>query len=808
MQRFVGILFLVFFAFPIGLSVVGCSHSTAVQYCPSGTGESGLTLGQVKTITLSPSLVISGESLSYGQIGSGLSATAADCTGKAVSVASYTFATTDNTIADINPTTGSICAGTWNRKSGGGIGDYTICSPPPASNTHHTAVVTAAASGATSNAIQIFIHAPVTTVQLGGPSVDNCTNDLTSNCSACNPNLIGATAPTLAPVPYNGSFCLSQNSAATTTINGPTQSLSTGQLIARVYDGSGNNISCQVGPLTFALQGNTGIASINATGVVTATQPGSALVTATVSNSSSALNAGFVSVCPPASIALTAVGHAANTSSINVSLNTPQSFTATVTDTAGYTMQGIALEFNSTLPVNIPTSGSTVSAVYPGAATITAECQPPACNPAPFSQIGLFGNGTPITSNGITVTAPGVASDVLYMGSLNSNYIVSEDFTTGQLGAPVKLPYTPTSMVISQDGSTIYMGSAGGLMTLATGSGTITAAYQSIQGNVLAVAPNNTYAVVADNSRGTVSLITPSGTVFSSYNGLGTRAQWTPDSTTVYVTTSTNQLLTYSTFVGWQSTTIAQSGPNDVYTDVAVTVPSAGAYFARPFDATGNTDGRSDCPSTTVNTQISPATTTNTFTPLADQAGVPSDRLAFTTDGKHLLGATLQGGATLEDIVVALPTQTAGDVTTIKPCPQGPVNIGYFTDTHTAHAIAGISASSINGVVPASNSAVAFITYNGAAGATSNLLPLYIPSTGTLSNVTLSGAATAPITGVFSTDNTTFYVGTAGDNVVHTIGVSGTTATDKGVINPALANVNGGIATPNLIVIRSRRATS
>lgn len=808
MQRFVGLLFLVFFAFPIGLSIAGCSKGTAVQYCPTGTGEAGLTLGQVKSITLSPGLVISGESLSYGQIGGTLTASAQDCTGAAVSVSTYTYGTSDNTIADINPTTGSVCAGTWNRKSGGGIGDFSICTPPPASNTNHTAVLTAAASGATSNAIQVFVHAPVTSVSLGGPSTDGCKADLTSNCSACNPNLIGSTPPTLTPIPYSGGFCLSQNSAATTKLNGGTYSLSTGQLVARAFDGAGNNISCQVGPLTFALQGNTGIASINATGIVTATQPGSALVTATVSNSSSALNAGFVSVCPPRSITLAAVGQAANATSINVSLNTPQSLTANVIDTNGFTMQGLALEFNSTLPVNIPTSSSTVNAVYPGSANITAVCQPPTCNPSPFSQIGYLGNGTPVTSNGITVTAPGTASDVLYMGSLNSNYIVSQDFTTGQLGAPVKLPYTPTSMVISQDGSTIYMGSAGGLMTLATASGTVTSAYQNVQGNVLAVAPNNSYAVVADTTRGTVSLVTPSGSVFSSFNGVGTRAQWTPDSSTVYVTTSTNQLLTYSTFVGWQSTTLAQSGTNDVYTDVAVTVPFAGAYFARPFSGSGNTDGRSDCPSTTINTQISPATTTNIFTPLADQAGVPTDRLAFTTDGKHLLGATLQGGPTLEDIVVKLPAQSVSGVTTIAPCPQGPINLGFFTDTHTAHTLAGISAASINAVVPASNSALAFVTYNGTSGATSNLLPLYVPSSGSLSNVALSGGATAPVTGVFSTDNRTFYVGTAGDNVVHTIGVNGTAATDTGVINPALAGVSGGTATPNLIVIRSRRSTS
>ncbi len=51
------------------------------------------------------------------------------------SVSSYTYGTTNNQLVDISPT-GNICAGTWNRNSGGGIADYTICNfPNPLPNT-------------------------------------------------------------------------------------------------------------------------------------------------------------------------------------------------------------------------------------------------------------------------------------------------------------------------------------------------------------------------------------------------------------------------------------------------------------------------------------------------------------------------------------------------------------------------------------------------------------------------------------------------------------------------------------------------
>ena len=815
MRQFLGLLFVVLFGMPLGLSVVGCGRKgVAAQYC-SGNLEAGFQVGQLHNITLAQNLSISGESLNYGQIGTSLTASGTDCIGNAVNLTSFTFSSQDPSIADINPANGTVCGGKWNRNSGGGIGDFTVCTPPAATNTKHVTYVYAQSGGVTSNAIAVYIHAPVTAVQLGSPTdISQCssTSDPATNCCVFN-SASSSQTPVQVTNGYDQKSCISQNTNAT--------------LVARVYDAQRNNITCQVGPVAFSLQGATNIATINAQGIVTASQPGSALVTATVSNSSSALNSGYFSTCPPQSITLTAVNQPTSAPAITVGLNTTQSFTANVLDTKGATITGLNLEFNSTLPVNFPTSSGAVTPAFPGSATITAVCNPPTCNPAPFSQIGLNGNGKPITSNGITVTANGTSASVIYMASTpstatakgttvtnaGSQYIVSEDFTTGTLGSPIKLPFVPNSMVISQDGTTLYLGSQQGLMTVTTATNSVTNTFNNIQGTVLAVAPNNSYAVVSDSSRQTISLVTSTGSVFSTFNGTGTRAQWTPDSDTLYVLSTTrgatdanatqNQLLTYSTFLGWQATNL-DSGLS--YSDLAITVPSVGAYFAANNGGTAYTDGRSYCPNTTLTaTTVTDPTTgitttqtpvaTNAFYPLADRKPVQTDRLAATTDGKHILGAT---ATALQDLTVTLP---------IGACPQPPatqVTPGFFQSSPATHALTAITPAVITSVVASSDSATAFVTYTGLGG----ILPLYQPSTGVVSNIPLAGGATAPVSGVFSSDNTTFYTGTSGDNLVHIISVNGPSSKDSGTIAPNLLDPNGGIATPNLIAQRVRRTTS
>ena len=132
------------------------------------------------------------------------------------------------TIADVQPTSGRLCGGTWNRNSGGGIPDFTYCIP---TNKSGIAYISASADGVTSNPLPVFVHPVVTSIVLGGPS-SNCTTDPTTAC--CPLATVGAvTAP-----PYLANSCLSQGSTA--------------QLVARVFAGTGTNqtnISCQAGHL-------------------------------------------------------------------------------------------------------------------------------------------------------------------------------------------------------------------------------------------------------------------------------------------------------------------------------------------------------------------------------------------------------------------------------------------------------------------------------------------------------------------------------------------------------------------------------
>ncbi len=183
--------------------------------------------------------------------------------------------------------------------------------------------------------------------------------------------------------------------------------------------------------------------------------------------------------------------------------------------------------------------------------------------------------------------------------------------------------------------------------------------------------------------------------VITSYgNVVGTSAAWSPDSQTVYITTNTNTLLTHSAFNNWQVTPT-----NAVYTDVTVTIPHIGAYFAgRP-----ETDGRSYCPTTTIaipGSNGNPPTTANIYYPLADSLAVQNDRITATTDGQHILGAAVvSGAATLNDISVTLPVTT--------PCPQPPnaVPPDYFKGTNKPVSLSSITATQIDGIVPATNSA-------------------------------------------------------------------------------------------------------
>jgi hypothetical protein len=181
------------------------------------------------------------------------------------------------------------------------------------------------------------------------------------------------------------------------------------------------------------------------------------------------------------------------------------------------------------------------------------------------------------------------------------------------------------------------------------------------------------------------------------------------------------------------------------------------------------------------------------FYPQGDQVNTQTDVLAATTDGKHILGASVTGSTvTLSDIGVTIPSTLVNGIEVPDKCQvsaSGVLSPLIFSHTLNQITVGGVQATSVNQIVPSPASNLAFLTYTGTTpGAT---LPYYVPSstsgsTGTLHSITLNGgsAVTAPLTGAFSPDSTLFFVSTAGDNLIHEINVQ--TLKDTLQIAPAL----------------------
>ena len=783
MRRFVTLAILLLFTIPFGVSISGCGHAVAVTYC---NGEnSGVQVGQAASLDLEPRLT--GVSLNAGAIGSIAGPTAKDCRGNAATVTGLTYASTNRAIVDVNPTTGSngLCAGTWNRNSGAGIANYTVCTP---NGNTGVAEITASGGGVTSNPINIYVHPIVTSIVLG-PASTNCASDPATNCYDLNTGLYSTATPgQLAPA-YNGAACVSQSQAA--------------QLAARLYAGTGasqTNISNLVGPITFAAQ-NTTILTINTDGVATATQPGSTIITA--SNSQSSSSAGYFSTCPPKTITLSAQGQTtAPTAPLNASQNVTQPLVATITDINNVPLTNISLTYVSTTPVTIPTSSNNVTPAYPGAATITAVCQPPTCNDAPDNLIGLFDNGTPVLSNPVQINAAGTNNSTdLYVASTGSQYILPINFTIATQPSAVRLPYAPNSLALSNDGTTIYMGTPNELMVFTTATNALSRQDATVSGYVLAVSPDSSTVVISDPVRQLTYLYASTGSVTTEYGGSGTSAAWSPDSTTVYITTTDGRMLVHSSFTGWTAVPLTS-----VANGIAVTIPQAGVYLgSAPVDVHTN------CPATQISGTGLAQTTTNTFYPESPEgpvAGANVTNAATATSGliTNDIASTNDG---LHEIAASIAPANLIDIGTNQK--QGSCPYQFTSSINLNQPFAGLVPTAITGVLPTSDSDFAFVTYLGTGG----VLPQYVPATKTLSNIALqttaSGVPVAPVAGVVSSDNQTLYVGTSGDNLVHrlTRGATGFSDTQAPIV-PALPNINGGAtpAVPNLLAQKPIKATS
>lgn len=799
MRRLLTLLCLISVAIPAGITISGCTRNPAANYC-NGLGY-GQKITDVASINLQPQTT--GISLAFGQTQQVASPTAKTCKGDSASVSTYTYGTTNNQLVDVSPT-GNLCAGTWNRNTGGGIANYTICSnPSPLPNTsgvpYGTAFITASGAGVTSNPVEVYVHPLTTGVALAGPT--SCLSQgQTYSTASGTPIPLDAQACYAGPGNSQLQLCAPAGVKVCPYPNPTTNPLckdTSKYFICSLPAGVTSVPTCpnSVGALSFTV-GTPAIATINnVNNNITAEQPGTTVITASIANTGS--SAGYFSTCPPASIEVTLAN--GETSGI-ITQGVQQNLVTTVKDTKGVTITGLTLDYQSTNPINTTASSAGgITTNFPGTASLYAVCQPSTCNPSPINVLGLNNTGLSISSNPVNVTTPGTASAYTwYSAPGKSQYFVPIDLLTGTPSSTVRLPYVPNSMVMDQLGTNLYFGSARELMVYSTTNNGISKEDPSVPGVVLAVAPNNSQILINDPIRQVFYIYSAAGSITATFGGIGNAAAWTPDSKTLYVTDSaslgaghTDTLYVYNANSNWTTYDISSSGGAK---NLAVTVPGVGAYLSG-----SPTVAHTWCPIGAVGTPGAPANIT-AYYPQGDSVTAATDVLAATSDGQHILGAALGSGAiSLSDIGVTIPTKEFinGSGATINlplPCGQTSTTLSPLLITHTLNqAQITANATAVNQVVtsppPTLQSgntstpapSFTFITFTGSTpGAT---LPYYSPNSnpkdlGTVGYVMLKGASsiTAPIAGAFSPDNTLFLVSTSGDNKIHYISIPATSA--------------------------------
>jgi len=320
------------------------------------------------------------------------------------------------------------------------------------------------------------------------------------------------------------------------------------QYIASAVDANGNLIlSCTDFPGTAGCihdndytwrTESSSVALVNSFGSVVAGNPGVTNVFATLNGTVSEPLA-FVT-CPPVSIVLSTSPFTLNanpappftTDDLLLSKGEQRYLNATLIDINGNTLVASPLTYivsdppaaSLGTPINLSVR---LTALTAGRFTVTAACEPPACNPSvadfispasPLPQSAqAAGFGYPVYSNVIGATVQGInGSAVLVTGAVFASDGVTAarrlliyDSESMALSRTVALGNVPNSLVVAPNGAKAYLGSCDGLVVVDLNS------FQSslqtfpvsgqpstavVTGKMLGVSPDGRYVVVSDNS--------------------------------------------------------------------------------------------------------------------------------------------------------------------------------------------------------------------------------------------------------------------------------------------------------------------
>ncbi len=288
--------------------------------------------------------------------------------------------------------------------------------------------------------------------------------------------------------------------------------------------------------------------------VVTALAPGTTQITASI-GTHQATSADFV-VCPVSKITI------ADTASPATPLPLASAGTLTLkatildsrgvpvflsnTTSSGTTTSLVSLTWINSQPLSASVSGTGVvtATATPGTTTVVASCSPPGCN---LGLGAVYSNPfvVPVTgtSSGTTVYVGSKAQAADSTSTAPGKTLLPVTTADNKTGTPITLGDVPNSMRFNQSGTTLYIGTASGLIKLTTAGNTVAAPIAKAPGKVLAVSPNNA-VITSDNSK--VYVVDPTDNSVQTYNISGiTAADFAPDSSKAYLVGG-NQFAVYT----------------------------------------------------------------------------------------------------------------------------------------------------------------------------------------------------------------------------------------------------------------------
>lgn len=707
--------------------------------CGSGSSSNSFT---VTSFTFSPTLI----SLEPGQVAT-VAATPYNSSGTAVST-TVTFTSSDPTHADITQG-GSLCAGTWDAT-------FTLCTPTAQVGQFK---ITATANGATGTAVA-YIHYPVTAVYLHAPSA-SCTS---------SGKTAGVTAYACTTAANVGGTCSS----------------------ACPDDPTSCNITDQVGGFNYNVLDST-VASIDSTGSLTAGIPGTTKFYASVSSGTKTSTSVAVpyTTCLVDSISL----HEQNNTntSISVAKSATSTLQADVLDSAGTAITP-ALNFNTLQPAVGTAGGATGTGTYsgkaPGYGGVVASCTPPGCNKnasAVFSNVVT----STVTSSGSTVAANETNVYVTGLGAVQMYPVDTTNFTVGSV---VTLPYAPNSILMSPDGTHIFLGGDTAGMVVTTASNAVQAL--SFPGKALAVAPNSAYVLFASPT-GSVYIMSGSSLTLANAGGFAipgvTAASFTPDGNTAYFAAGT-KLYRYRVVGDAGSTPVPLTltpGGNPLPSAAADVKTSANGTVL--FSSTGaNIVADETCNAVSGNqfiTAFEPLTTTNFTAPKA-MVPLPNGAGMLAVDGTHLDQVNIGNPNPLTSPFAGCPTT------------------GFATSPATISLSALGSGFTVNQLLVSPSGHYAAVMTGCSSGCTPQVGIVDLTS-GTLTPVTLVDKGTKALTqvynGSFMLDDSGLWVG-ADDSYIHF--VSTTTFADTQQVSVQIQGPGSGgtanFVNPSLVAVQPK----